>query len=239
MRTVMGTVLYRPGPERRRMAPRLAALCTVLCALAGVPATASASTAGPRANFPEQIAPVCTNAPRSIQCTQAGIIELDAARAQEGQVPYRLPSDFLKLSGAHQIVVLTNLDREADGLRVARGTTAALDRVALTGALANTDPVLTDSSLPWSANWAGAFPSAVWAYLTWMYDDGFGGPNIDCQTPGANGCWGHRDDILARFPRGGTLEMGAADVSDRSYAMVIAQSLAATPVRFDFRFAAR
>ncbi len=79
-------------------------------------------------------------------------------------------------------------------------------------------PRRQDPKLSWAANWAGDFPAAVWAYLTWMYDDGYSSPNVDCATPSAQGCWGHRHDILARFSPGGTLEMGAADLNDNSYA---------------------
>lgn len=224
------------GFQCQRMAPWLTALCTTLFALASFSGTASAVTPDPASNYPEQIPAVCTSAPHSAQCTQAGIVELNAARAWEGQPAYRLPRNFLALTGAHQIVVLTNLDRQANGMRVVPGTTAALDRTALEGAEAWTDPVVRNPNLSWAANWAGDFPAAVWAYLTWMYDDGYGGPNVDCAAPGDQGCWGHRDDILSRFPPGGTLEMGAADLNDNSYAMVIAQSMPNVPVHFIFRF---
>ena len=224
-----------PPCPRGRTAPWLTALCTTLTLL-GCSAAASARVPDPASNFPEQIPPVCNATPGSVACTQAGIAELDLARAWEGQAAYQLPPDFLSLSGAHQMFVLTNLDREADGERTIPGTTAALDHTALLGAAAGTDPVLHDPSVSWTANWAGGFPGVVWAYLTWMYDDGYGGPNVDCPAPGDRGCWGHRDDILARFARGGTLEMGAAEVNGDSYAMIIAQSLPDTPVRYTYRF---
>jgi hypothetical protein len=230
--------MSRPGLQRRRTAPWLTALCSALLTLAAFTGTASAVTPDPASNYPEQIPSVCTTAAQSVQCTQAGIAELDAARAWEGQPPYRLPADFLSLSGAHQIVVLTNLDREANGERVAPGTTAALNRAAMAGAEAWTDPTVTNPGLSWAANWAGDFPAAVWAYLTWMYDDGYPGPNIDCAAAGDPGCWGHRNDILSRFSPGGTLEMGAADLNDHSYALIIAQSLPNGPVHYTYRFAA-
>jgi len=231
----------RPASQRRPAARWLTALGTALLALAlmGAPAGASALSADPASNYPEQIPPVCATAPRSVQCTQAGIVELDQARVGEGRRPYRLPSDFLGLSGAHQLVVLTNLDRAANRQRMIPGTTAALDRAALAGARAGGDPIVTNPDLSWAANWAGDFPAAVWAYLAWMYDDGYGGPNLDCPIPAAPGCWGHRHDILARFPRGGTLEMGAADLDNASYTMIIAQSLRRTPVHYAYRFARR
>jgi hypothetical protein len=227
--------MHRLAVERRLAALSLTVLCTLLLALAVLPRPASALSADPASNYPEQIAGVCASAPESAACTRAGIAALDAARAWDHEGPYRLPRDFLQLSGAHQIVVLTDLDRAQHGLRTVPGTTVALDRAALAGARASADPILRDPALSWASNWAGDFPAAVWAYLTWMYDDGFGGPNIDCTTPGASGCWGHRHDILARFPPGGTLAMGAADLNGNSYTMVIAQSPAVASVRYDFR----
>jgi hypothetical protein len=227
--------MVRPGFQRLRTPPWFSALCAALLAFMCCPGMASALTPDPASNFPEQIAPVCAMAPQAVQCTQAGIAELDEARAGDGQDPYRLPPGFLHLPGAHQIVVLTNLDRQANGLRAVPGTTAALDRAALEGARAGTDPVVKNPQLSWAANWAGDFPSAVWAYLTWMYDDGYGGPNVDCTALAGPGCWGHRHDILAQFPPGGTLEMGAADLDGTSYAMIIAERAPQAQIRYAYR----
>ena len=47
---------------------------------------------------------------------------------------------------------------------------------------------------------AGSNISALDADYVWMYNDGYGGPNFDCQTPKKGGCWGHRDNILGRYP---------------------------------------
>jgi hypothetical protein len=47
---------------------------------------------------------------------------------------------------------------------------------------------------------AGSNISALDADYSWMYDDGYGGPNFDCKTPNTAGCWGHRDNILGRYP---------------------------------------
>jgi hypothetical protein len=47
---------------------------------------------------------------------------------------------------------------------------------------------------------AGSNISALDADYSWMYDDGYGGPNFDCKTPQTAGCWGHRENILGRFP---------------------------------------
>jgi len=47
---------------------------------------------------------------------------------------------------------------------------------------------------------AGGEISALDADYDWMYDDGYGGPNSDCQTLEVQGCWGHRDNILGAYP---------------------------------------
>jgi hypothetical protein len=47
---------------------------------------------------------------------------------------------------------------------------------------------------------AGGQISALDADYGWMYNDGYGGSNSDCETPQAQGCWGHRDNILGAYP---------------------------------------
>jgi hypothetical protein len=56
------------------------------------------------------------------------------------------------------------------------------------------------SGNPGAAIAAGSNISALEADYGWMYNDGYGGPNFDCTTPTAAGCWGHRDNILGRYP---------------------------------------
>jgi hypothetical protein len=47
---------------------------------------------------------------------------------------------------------------------------------------------------------AGGQINALDADYGWMYDDGYGGSNVDCDTPTAPGCWGHRDNLLGHYP---------------------------------------
>lgn len=47
---------------------------------------------------------------------------------------------------------------------------------------------------------AGGEISALDADYDWMYSDGYGSSNSDCETPQAEGCWGHRDNILGAYP---------------------------------------
>ena len=47
---------------------------------------------------------------------------------------------------------------------------------------------------------AGGQISALDADYGWMYDDGYGGSNLDCETPASQGCWSHRENILGAYP---------------------------------------
>jgi hypothetical protein len=53
---------------------------------------------------------------------------------------------------------------------------------------------------PGAAIAAGSYISALEADYAWIYNDGYGGPDSSCTTPKAASCWGHRDNILGRFP---------------------------------------
>lgn len=48
---------------------------------------------------------------------------------------------------------------------------------------------------------AGGSMSALDADYMWMYNDGYGGNNVDCKSPIDPGCWGHRDNILGPYPK--------------------------------------
>ena len=121
-----------------------------------------------------------------------------------------LPSLSLSLAAyeamtvPEQLFVIANLERLARGVSPMAGLTTQLDTIAQTGANNNTDPSfngtsqLTGGALSVAgggANWAGISNPLVANYY-WMYADGFGGFNIDCTSPDAPGCWGHRDNIL-------------------------------------------
>jgi hypothetical protein len=56
------------------------------------------------------------------------------------------------------------------------------------------------SGEPGAAIAAGGQISALDADYGWMYDDGYGGFNVACPTRASKGCWGHRDNILGRYP---------------------------------------
>ena len=221
---------YRPAgrPARVRL---WSAAVVVACALAFAAASAGASAYPPDPSANIAFGPLpgaCERSPRRAACEHGAIRALDAARAKLGLGRYLLPADFVSLVPARQWLILSNLDRIAYRLRPVHGLAPALDKVAKQGALAHADPdpgpllqsLPNQQTLGFASNWAGGQQNALIAYFGWMYDDGPGGPNIDCRAAGEEGCWGHRHDILA-FGQGGSLTMGAAAVPGASYALTI------------------
>jgi hypothetical protein len=188
-------------------------VCAAACVFA---AAASADSAGsdPAQNYPLGKLPfACTTAPTGKACVNAGVYYLDRARASLGQPAYDLPADFVSLSQAQQMFILTNLDRVQYGLTPIPGLTAELNKdVLTTGVQAGMDPLPPDGvwSEGWTANWAAGYANDVLAYEGWMYDDGLGGPNIDCTPSDQSGCWGHRHNVLWEFDPSAVLAMGAA-----------------------------
>jgi hypothetical protein len=210
---------------------RAAAAAVATCALAFAAASAGASAYPPDPSANISFGPMpgaCESSPRGGACEHGAIRALDAARARLGLGRYRLPADFVSLVPARQWLILSNLDRIAYRLRPVHGLARPLDAVARQAALAHADPdpstllrsLPNDRTLGFASNWAGGQQNALIAYFGWMYDDGPGGPNIDCPATGAAGCWGHRHDILG-FAQGGSLTMGAAAVAGSSYALTI------------------
>ncbi len=190
----------------------------------------------PHSNFPARVPAVCFSAPQSKKCLQAGVHYLNLARAQLHQPSYQLPGDFITLSPVLQAFVLTNLDRRYYELPSITGLTQELNRDAMAGVRADADPYQADPGFIndphfqyFTSNWAGGFPNILFAYGSWMYDDGYHSPNGDCISPHASGCWGHLHDILWKFPKEytltGPLAMGIAAGKDSSgqpgYAMLV------------------
>ncbi len=135
-------------------------------------------------------------------CTTAALENIDAARATEGLKPLRLPTDYAGLLFRRQLVLVTDAERSARGLR-SLAENPQDDQLAKTGAYDHTDPI-GPPGRSWGSNWAGVADPLAADYL-WMYDDGPDSPNADCPRAGAPGCWGHRDNILGR----GWTSMGA------------------------------
>ncbi len=149
-------------------------------------------------------------------CTQSVLSSLDAARASEGVPAMVLPTDWSGLSPAEQLFVLADLERVDRGLPPYVGLAPVLDAVALQAAHAGTDPVWQSPLAASEAStWAGNEVSTLAAEYDWVYDDGYGSANVDCTSPHAVGCWGHRDAILGQYTGLGCTDcvMGAAAVA--------------------------
>ncbi|MHB8451172.1 MAG: IPT/TIG domain-containing protein [Mycobacteriales bacterium] len=148
------------------------------------------------------------NGGAAASCTSAVVSAIDNARAAEHVVPLRLPANFATLTVADQLFVVTDLERVDRGLPPFAGLTSALNTDAAQAAAALTDPALPsftlsggDAATAYASNWAEDY-GALAADYDWMYEDGWGGSaqntfNLACTGPGAPGCWGHRDNILA------------------------------------------
>ncbi|HEV8064334.1 MAG TPA: hypothetical protein VGP46_05860, partial [Acidimicrobiales bacterium] len=137
----------------------------------------------------------------SATCELASLEAINRGRASEGLGPMSLPSNWSALTPAEQLFVATNLERMARGLRPFAGMSSVLDSATMGAANANTDAT-PPGGFPasyWTSNWAGGVGSPLESIYLWMYDDGPGSPNVDCQGGNTSGCWGHRDDILAPF----------------------------------------
>jgi hypothetical protein len=220
-----------------------AAAAAAALVLLAAPA-ALATPADPPANIPLRGLPAaCATAGGGAACERAAIRGLDRAHARLGLPAYRLPPGFVAMPPAHQLLILTDLDRRAYGLTPVPGLATALNRVARSGAAQHGDPnpmpllesLHGQSIIGFGSDWAGGQPNALVAYYGWMYDDGYGSPNLDCMTPTAAGCWGHRHNILG-FAHAPVLTMGASALTtSASYALTIVETSTA-PWPYSYRW---
>jgi hypothetical protein len=131
-------------------------------------------------------------------CLTAVLAAIANGRSAESLPAMVLPAVWPQLTAAEQLFVATNLERTARGMPPLAGMATALDGAAVVGAQQSDDPS-PPGGFPWTqwgSNWAGALGSPLEAIYFWMYDDGPGSSNIDCQQAGDAGCWGHRDNVL-------------------------------------------
>ena len=176
------------------------------------------ATADPPANRSVSSATwnACGPDPDGAACIAAALADIDRARAAEGVQAMELPNDFASLTAPQQLLVITNLERVNRGLTPVSGLADSLDRVAASAASADTDPMPSKINGDVGAsNWAGGTRSTLVADFLWMYDDGPGSGNADCQRAGDSGCWGHRHNILYRFS--GPIAMGAGYTTATRY----------------------
>lgn len=230
----------------RRLVVRRRALFAVMGAVGLVAPLVAGSTAIAGAQVPAPVSParpglVSTpppNPPANIQpspgffdycgspvprdpdaCAQAALASFDAARKAEGAGPMALPNDFASLSLAEQLLAVTDLERVGYREPPVVGLSPLLDTYAETGAEKLTDPGFPDSGAGGRSNWYGGPPNPLLTEFTWIYDDGYGSGNMDCKTPAAPGCWGHRLGILGDFAS--PVYMGAAVVPQKDSATTV------------------
>ena len=215
-----------------RVAASLAVTAVLALGLAGS-GGASAATPNPPRNIELGRLPAsCNSDGRGSVCEHAAMHALNHARETLHLGAYRVPSRFTRMPASHQWLILANIDRAAYHLPPISGIASALNAIALAGAQQRMDPNPWSllQSLPgqmeigFGSNWAGGQPNGLVAYFGWMYDDGYGGENVDCPTATSAGCWGHRQNILG-FATAPVLTMGASAISaTTSYALTIVET---------------
>lgn len=173
-------------------------------------------------------------------CQRLLVADIDTARAREGVRPLVLPRGYATLPAGIQVFVLTDLERVDRGLAPLVGMNANLTARARLGAAAGGDPSIaawdldSESGRIWTANQV-ADANALEADWLWMYADGWAGgetSNVDCTSAHSSGCWGHRHNILARYPGAPVLVTGTAAVGAgtfTSYAQLVLAGTGRTP----------
>ena len=210
----------------------------VILSAAPMPAGASGIVppANPSVSVPPQVMPACSFT--TVDDTSAGCIDsvlhnINYARSLEGLGPLVLPSDYASDPVAEQQLILTDEERGDRGLSQFDGLDAALNTVAQAGAVGSRDPVPPLGYLYTSAGSIFAQDyTPLGADFAWMYDDGYGGTNLDCTAQGGGGCWGHRDNILGPWTTTGTTPittqtamMGDGNTSSGQYAEIFANQV--------------
>ena len=207
-----------------------AQLCLSLCLSALDPSAASAAgilpPSNPPANITFDVAPPCYSVDDpSAACLETLLHDINAGRNSEGLPSMVLPNGFAQMSGAEQLLVLANLERGVRGLAQFAGLSPTLNAVASLAAAANAapSPPAGYAFSQWGSNYAGAVDPLESDFL-WMYDDGVGGTNYDCQAGNFSGCWGHRDNILGPWANSGseTTAMGDAATSAGAFTEIFA-----------------
>jgi hypothetical protein len=134
-------------------------------------------------------------------CEHAALFDLNLARTGEGLPKLDLPRGFLARSQASQLHFLIDNERTIRNLPAVPNSTPQLEKLASQAAYQARDPSIPPT-MDGGSDWAGNFPNALVVDFMWMYEDGYrytnggGGSNLDCQSPKASGCWGHRYVIL-------------------------------------------
>ncbi len=215
----------------RAAATLAAGIGSTLVVISSAPAVAGASgilpPSNPAASVPPQVMPACSFSPlddTSTGCSDSILHNINYARWIEGLGPLVLPSDYASDPVAVQQLILTDEERGDRGLSQYSGLDATLNAAAQAGALARTDPALPAGFVgPGGSIFAQDY-TPLGADFAWMYDDGYGGTNLDCTSPGDSACWGHRDNVLGPWASGGghTAMMGDGNTLAGQYAEIFA-----------------
>ena len=207
-----------------------AALGSLTVVVAVAPGEAHAAgivpPANPAVNIPPLVVPRCTPSP--VDDTSAGCIDsvlhnINYARSLEALGPMVLPGSYAGDSVPLQQLIIADEERGDRGLPEFAGLDPALNAAALSGAQDNEDP---STPAGYEDNGGGANfaldSTPLGADYAWMYNDGYGGTNLDCTSAGAPGCWGHRDNILGPWTTtlSQTAQMGDADTSTGQYTQI-------------------
>ncbi len=235
-RTTRMTRTRRVRRTRRVPAVAALALAAVLALGSAGGGSAIAAAPNPPRDIPIGALPaVCYHDGRGSVCEHAAMHALNHARETLHLGAYAVPPGFTTMAPGRQWLILANLDRAAYHLLPISGIASALNAIARSGARARTDPnpwpllqsLHGQAQIGFGSNWAGGQPNGLVAYFGWMYDDGFGGENVDCPTATAAGCWGHRQNILG-FATAPVLTMGATAIpAAMSYALTIVETSSA------------
>jgi hypothetical protein len=132
-----------------------------------------------------------------------------ARQSLEGMGPLRFDfAAYLRLDKVEQLFVITNLERVSRRLAPVSELSHRLDVIAQKGAVAGIDPSLVGLvgvhlsggglAVSAGANWASGYDTPLGSDYGWMYDDGPGGADAECNHS-HTGCWGHRDNILGTY----------------------------------------
>ena len=109
---------------------------------------------------------------------------INYARSLEGLGPMVLPSGYATDTVPVQQLIIADEERGDRGLSQFSGLDPALNTVALTGAQSNADPVPPGGYVDTGGGSNFALDDTpLGADFAWMYDDGYGGTNLDCTSP--------------------------------------------------------
>lgn len=195
---------------RSRLSTLFAALAVAGVAVAGAPGGAASAQSqyplDPSANIPAPASFTgwaCRTHPFAGRCEGIVIRALNHARSVMGEPPYQLPVRFKSLTGAEQLLVLSNQDRGLYRRKLIIGMNATLNTSARRAAAQGSDPAFVDVSGSYptvgGSNWAAGMASPLIAYYDWMYFDGVSGGssgNLACRQVGDSACWAHRHATL-------------------------------------------